>query len=88
MTSEQIAELRALTHRCKGGLPPCECDLPELLGADPNAHDAPLPLLQRLLDEREALLEALKHATEGIAAEWGDESAEDLRAVIAKAEAP
>jgi hypothetical protein len=59
VTSEQIAELRALTHRCRGGLPPCECDIPEYLGDDGKGRDAPLPLLQRLLDEREALLGAL-----------------------------
>lgn len=42
--------------------------------------------LTKLLDEREALLKALKHATDAIAAEWGDSSAQDLRSVIAKAE--
>ncbi|HEY2848373.1 MAG TPA: hypothetical protein VGI97_00720 [Gemmatimonadaceae bacterium] len=88
MTSEQIAELRTLTHRCRGGLPPCECDIPEYLGDDGKGRDAPLPVLQKLLDEREALLGALKRATDAIAAEWGDSSAQELRAIIAKAEAP
>lgn len=72
MTSEQIAEMRDWV-------------------ADPAAGGM-VPIqaqrLTKLLDEREALLEALKHATDAIAGEWGDSSAEDLRAVIAKAEAP
>lgn len=85
MTSEQIAELRKLTHRCKGSLPPCECDLPALLGAM-DLEVAPLPLLQRILDEREALLGALRWIA--AACEDSRTQAQIAKEAIAKAEAP
>jgi hypothetical protein len=90
MTSDEIACLRALRHGCKGGLPPCECDIPGCLGDDGESRDAPLPVLQKLLDEREALLGAAKEAADGFDVVAADDSRllALLRNAIAKAESP
>jgi hypothetical protein len=67
VTEEQIAKLQGLTHECSMGLPPCECDIPEALGdaGRVSRQIAPLPVLQRLLEERRVLLEAAALVVKG-----------------------